>query len=113
MANNVAFGIDNTSNAVGIAGINYDDIITRFGASKIDKTLIDKFEQITGKKAHYLLKRGIFFSHRDLDIILTKHEKKNHFSYIPDEVLHRNHYTSATIYNLYLQNGYKKYSMYR
>ena len=36
----------------------------RFGSSKIDQELIDRFEKVTGKPAHHLLKRGMFFSHR-------------------------------------------------
>ena len=36
----------------------------RFGSSKVDAELIARIEKVTGKPAHHLLKRGIFFSHR-------------------------------------------------
>lgn len=36
----------------------------RFGCLKIDDKLLEKFEQVTSKPVHHLLKRGIFFSHR-------------------------------------------------
>ena len=60
-------------------GVDYDKLIKRFGSSKIDEELISRFEKVTGKPVHHLLKRGIFFSHRDLHTILTKHEKKEPF----------------------------------
>lgn len=60
-------------------GVDYDKLIKRFGSSKIDKELIEKFERITKRPAHILLKRGIFFSHRDLNYILDKYEKKEPF----------------------------------
>ena len=40
--------------------------IEKLGSSKIDNSLIDRFEEVTGKPAHHLLKRGIFFSHRSV-----------------------------------------------
>ncbi|XP_023229766.1 tryptophan--tRNA ligase, cytoplasmic-like [Centruroides sculpturatus] len=46
------------------AGVDYDKLTQRFGSSKIDTELIARIEKITGKPAHHLLRRGIFFSHR-------------------------------------------------
>lgn len=46
----------------------------KFGSSKIDQALLDRFEKVIGQPVHHLLRRGIFFSHRDLDIILTNYE---------------------------------------
>ncbi|KAJ2942072.1 hypothetical protein O0L34_g10989 [Tuta absoluta] len=60
-------------------GIDYDKLIKRFGSSKIDQELIDRFEKVTGKKAHPLLRRGIFFSHRDLHTILNLFEQGKKF----------------------------------
>lgn len=48
--------------------------VERFGSSKIDDALIERFERITGQPAHHLLRRGIFFSHRELNTILTLKE---------------------------------------
>ncbi|KAL4491409.1 hypothetical protein ABPG72_008065 [Tetrahymena utriculariae] len=55
--------------------VDYDKLIKEFGCSKIDQTLIDRVEKLTGKKAHPFLTREIFFSHRDLNIILDNYEK--------------------------------------
>ncbi|XP_076311613.1 tryptophanyl-tRNA synthetase [Tachypleus tridentatus] len=60
-------------------GVDYDKLIARFGSSKIDQNLIDRIEKVTGKPAHHLLKRGIFFSHRDMHEILNSYEKKKPF----------------------------------
>lgn len=49
-------------------------VLERFGSSKIDQDLIERFEKITGKQAHHLLRRGIFFSHRDMHSILNQYE---------------------------------------
>lgn len=49
-------------------------ISERFGSSKIDQELLDRFEKVTGKKVHHLLRRDIFFSHRDMHTILTNYE---------------------------------------
>ncbi|KAK7583767.1 hypothetical protein V9T40_004730 [Parthenolecanium corni] len=60
-------------------GVDYDKLIKRFGSCRIDSDLISRFEQITGKKVHHLLRRGVFFSHRDLDFILNVYEQKKPF----------------------------------
>mmetsp|Transcript_1391 Transcript_1391/g.1190 ORF Transcript_1391/g.1190 Transcript_1391/m.1190 type:complete len:136 (+) Transcript_1391:70-477(+) len=56
-------------------GIDYDKLIRDFGCSPIDQKLIDRMERVTGKKAHRFLRRGLFFSHRDLNILLDKYER--------------------------------------
>lgn len=52
-------------------GIDYDKLIDRFGSSRIDATLLERFEKVTGQKPHHFLRRGIFFSHRDMHRILN------------------------------------------
>lgn len=52
--------------------IDYDKLINQFGCEKIENNLIEKIEKITGKKAHHLLRRGIVFAHRDLNVVLEK-----------------------------------------
>ncbi|XP_046807991.1 tryptophan--tRNA ligase, cytoplasmic-like [Lucilia cuprina] len=52
-------------------GIDYDKLIKRFGSSRIDDELIKRIEKISGKPVHHLIRRGIFFSHRELNTILT------------------------------------------
>lgn len=66
-------------NSKSDAGIDYDKLIKRFGSSKIDEELIQRFEKISGRKMHHLIKRGIFFSHRDMHQILTLKEQGKPF----------------------------------
>jgi hypothetical protein len=47
-----------------IQAIDYDKLIEDFGTMPIDAKLKQRFEDLTGKKCHTLLRRGIFFSHR-------------------------------------------------
>ncbi|XP_072025449.1 tryptophan--tRNA ligase, cytoplasmic-like [Amphiura filiformis] len=60
-------------------GVDYDKLIKRFGSTKIDQALLDRFEKVTGKPPHHLLKRGIFFSQRDMHQILNRYEAKKPF----------------------------------
>jgi tryptophanyl-tRNA synthetase len=60
-------------------GVDYEKLIKRFGSSRIDQTLIERIEKITGKPVHHLLKRGIFFSHRELEMVLQCYEEKKPF----------------------------------
>ncbi|XP_025046970.1 tryptophan--tRNA ligase, cytoplasmic isoform X2 [Alligator sinensis] len=60
-------------------GVDYDKLIVRFGSSKIDKELISRIERVTGQKPHHFLRRGIFFSHRDMNQILDAYENKKPF----------------------------------
>lgn len=60
-------------------GVDYDKLIVRFGSSKIDKELVDRIEKVTGQKPHRFLRRGIFFSHRDMHQVLDAYEKQKSF----------------------------------
>jgi len=77
-------------------GIDYDKLIIKFGSSKIDTELLKRFEAVTGKPAHHLLRRGVFFSHRDMNFILDTVEKgKKMFLYTgrgpSSEAMHLGH----------------------
>ena len=61
------------------AGVDYDKLIQRFGSTKIELPVIARIERATGRPVHHLLKRGIFFSHRDLELILDRYEAKQPF----------------------------------
>ena len=65
--------------AASDTGINYLKLIDDFGCSPMTPELIEKFERITGEKAHRFIRRGMFFCHRDLDICLDLYEKKQPF----------------------------------
>lgn len=60
-------------------GVDYDKLIERFGCSKIDDKLINRMEKAIGKPVHHLLRRGIFFSQRDMYEIIKRHEQKKPF----------------------------------
>lgn len=51
----------------------------RFGSARIDKELLDRFEKLIGKPVHHLLRREVFFSHRDLHTVLNLYEAKKPF----------------------------------
>lgn len=44
--------------------IDYNHLIDQFGTKRIDDELLERFERLTGRKPHLLLRRGTFFSHR-------------------------------------------------
>lgn len=58
--------------------IDYDKLIKEFGVDKISHSHLKRIEKHTGK-LHLLLRRGLFFAHRDLDWILDEYEKNNKF----------------------------------
>lgn len=60
-------------------GVDYDKLIVRFGSSKVDQDLVDRMETVSGQKAHRFLRRGVFFSHRDMHQVLDQYEKQQSF----------------------------------
>jgi tryptophanyl-tRNA synthetase len=46
--------------------IDYDKLVVQFGSQRITEELLERLERVTGKPLHRFLRRGIFFSHRDL-----------------------------------------------
>jgi tryptophanyl-tRNA synthetase len=60
----------------GAGGFDYEKLIEQFGVQPITKELIDRFEAVTGHKAHAWLRRGIFFAHRQLEEVLDHFEAK-------------------------------------
>jgi tryptophanyl-tRNA synthetase len=57
--------------------VDYDRIIKKFGTSSLTKPLLNKLS-----KAHPLLRRGSYFSHRDFDLWLEEHKKGKKVSVI-------------------------------
>lgn len=55
-------------------GIDYNKLIQEFGTEPINDALLARFQKL-GLKTHYMLTRGIFFSHRNLNAILDHYEK--------------------------------------
>ena len=60
--------------------IDYNKLINRFGCYNITPELIERMEKYIGKPVHYFIRRGIFFSHRDLDMIMTACENHKYSS---------------------------------
>ncbi|KAJ3781935.1 hypothetical protein GGU10DRAFT_91979 [Lentinula aff. detonsa] len=59
--------------------IDYGKLIVQFGTRRIDEALLQRFEKLTGRKPHVLLRRGMFFSHREFDKILDRYEQGKPF----------------------------------
>jgi tryptophanyl-tRNA synthetase len=74
--------------------IDYDKLIQEFGVQKINDKLLKKIEGIAGE-SHHMLRRKIFFAHRDLDFALKEYNKsKNLFLYTgcgPSGPIHTGH----------------------
>ena len=51
----------------------------QFGCSKLTQDLVDRVEKLTGRPAHPLLRRGVFYAHRDLEELLNAYEKGEPF----------------------------------
>lgn len=58
--------------------VDYDKLIEKFGTSKITPEILEKFKSLTGE-VHLFLRRKVFYSHRDLDWILSKYEAGEKF----------------------------------
>ncbi|KAI7901097.1 uncharacterized protein BX663DRAFT_514900 [Cokeromyces recurvatus] len=59
--------------------IDYNKLIEQFGTRHIDDALLERFEKLTGRRPHIFLRRGTFFSHRELNVILDRYEQKKPF----------------------------------
>jgi len=70
--------------------INYEKLIKQFGTTKISDSIYEKL-----KECHPLLRRGIYFSHRDFDKWLKAYEDGKKVSVItgrgPSEKMHIGH----------------------
>jgi tryptophanyl-tRNA synthetase len=58
--------------------VDYEIFAKEFGIELIDKKLEDRIARLAGE-SHYMLRRHIFFSHRDLNWLLDEYEKGNKF----------------------------------
>jgi tryptophanyl-tRNA synthetase len=58
---------------------DYKAISEKWNTKLIDEALLERFERVTGHKPHRWLRRRLFFSHRDLELILDTYEKGEDF----------------------------------
>lgn len=54
--------------------VDYERLIREFGTQPLTEELLQKMAKYTGG-LHLQLRRGLFFSHRDLDVVLDLYEK--------------------------------------
>src|SRR3989338_1827019 len=85
--------------------VDYDKLIKDFGTQRIDKKLLDRVSKFA--KLHTMLRRGYFFSHRDLNLVLDDFETgKGFFLYTgrgPSGSMHIGHLIPM-IFNKWLQD---------
>ncbi|MCX8196069.1 MAG: tryptophan--tRNA ligase [Acidilobaceae archaeon] len=58
--------------------VDYERLIEIFGTQRITQELARKLEELAGE-SHVMLRRGVFFSHRDLDLVLKDYEEGRGF----------------------------------
>jgi len=59
--------------------IDYDKLIVSFGSRHITEDQVARIERLTNRRAHRWLRRGVFFSQRDLTELLDLYEKGEKF----------------------------------
>lgn len=88
--------------------VDYDKLIKEFGTQKIDDKLLKRMEKHS-KQLHMFLRRGFYFSHRDLNLVLDDYDKgKGFFLYTgrkPSGPMHIGHLTPM-IFTKWLQQVY-------
>jgi tryptophanyl-tRNA synthetase len=58
--------------------IDYDKLIKKFGTERISSELLGRIRTVVGED-HFMLRRGIFFSHREMNRILDDYQKGEKF----------------------------------
>ena len=58
-----------------VLAFDYKAISEKWNTKLIDDALLERFERVTGHKPHRWLRRGLFFSCRDMDLILDAYER--------------------------------------
>jgi tryptophanyl-tRNA synthetase len=88
--------------------IDYNKLIIQFGTQPITSEIIERIKHVTGE-VHPMLKLQYFFSHRDLDWILQKHEDGESFYLYtgrgPSGMIHIGH-VMPWLFTRYLQEKF-------
>lgn len=58
--------------------IDYDKLIAEFGVEKLNDAMLERIKKHT-KELHFMLRRKVFFAHRDMKFLLDEYEKGNKF----------------------------------
>ena len=61
--------------------IDYDELIVRFGTKRIDESMLARLSKYG--ELHPLLKRGMVYSHRDLEWLLNRYDRATSSSCTP------------------------------
>merc|ERR550534_3656316 len=59
--------------------VDYEKLIKDWGCDPLTPEQIKRFEKLTGKRPHPMIRRGIYYAHRDFDLILDCYEKGEPF----------------------------------
>lgn len=59
--------------------IDYDKLVKEFGTERVQDKHLEKFQAYSKGELHFMLERGLFFSHRDLDWLFQQYDKGNPF----------------------------------
>jgi tryptophanyl-tRNA synthetase len=86
-------------------------IVDMFGCQLVTNELLNRVQKVTGKPIHPFLRRGVFYAHRDLEIILKSAEEKKPFYLYTgrgpsSDAMHLGHLLPF-IFNKYLQDAFK------
>ncbi len=89
--------------------VDYDKLIRQFGTQPLTDKLLKELEKHVGK-LHLQLRRKLFFSHRDLDVVLDLYEKGTKFVLYtgrgPSGPVHVGHLV-PWVFTKYLQDKFK------
>jgi tryptophanyl-tRNA synthetase (EC 6.1.1.2) len=89
--------------------VDYDKLIQEFGTKRITPELKEEIRKLAGE-LHVLLRRDVFFSHRDLDLVLQDYKAgKGFFLYTgrgPSRGMHLGHLIPF-IFTKWLQDAFK------
>ena len=58
--------------------IDYEKLIKRFGTERISPQILERIRERTGDD-HFMLRRGVFFSHRDMSRVLDEYDAGRKF----------------------------------
>jgi tryptophanyl-tRNA synthetase len=88
--------------------VDYNELIEKFGTKPISQEILETVKKITGE-IHPMLRLQYFFSHRDFDWVLDKHENgENFYLYTgrgPSGMVHMGH-LMPWIFTKYLQDKF-------
>jgi tryptophanyl-tRNA synthetase len=59
--------------------VDYEKLIQQFGTQKISESIMKDISKVSRDRMHVMLRRNIFFSHRDLDLILKDYREGRGF----------------------------------